>query len=425
MQWAYNWMLQACLHSEDPPSLPPPSSASSTATPVPTSCVGVTPSQLETALSAQTDTIQAMLTALKTDILNVVATNTALHSSTNEILTAIADISCGGSTTPTPPPDPNAGYAVVNGTQYAKLQDAANAVPTGGTVTIHGEMRDQNATAGFARSCTIIGTAGAKLTWTLGTTVNMALGKGLIVCSGLGQTYLVDGIELTGARVASLNGAGVRGDGAAQITVQNCNIHDNENGVLSIANIQFYYGNTFKNNGNGAGNTHGIYVSSGNVAEVTAEGNTFYANREGNQFKSRAKKNTFRRNMVAELDGACSWQVDMSNGGDVLIEKNVIEQGPNAANRNLVSYAPEGLLADGRINALAFRDNILINDHSLEAWGLDIRNQPATVELVRNTFVGLFAAHVVNGTLDGTNLIYADRAAAGYAAYPFLPGVPV
>jgi hypothetical protein len=341
----------------------------------------------------------------------------AIEAAKDEVLEAIAAI-------PTAPPA-STGYARVNGVQYADLRQAALAVADGGVVEIYGVMRDLNASAGFLNGCTIRGmTPDAKLEWTLGTAERMAFGKGLIVCAGAGKTYVVEDLELCGARVTDKNAAGVRGDQAASVTVQNCNVHDNENGVLSIADRLFLYGNTFKNNGNSAGNAHGVYVNSTAVLEAVAEGNTFSAALVGNQFKSRAKRTVFRQNIVAELDGACSWQVDFSNGGEVICEKNVIEQGPNAQNRNMVSYAPEGLPADGRVNALAFNDNWMINDHALEAWGLNIFNLPSTLEIARNTFVGQFASYVVNATIDATNLTHANRAAAGLAAYPVLPGVP-
>jgi hypothetical protein len=406
---AYDLLFTAAL--EGAPDVPnPPVTGTATTTPS-ISCVGVTYDQLLGALAA-----------LKTDILNVVATNVALQSAKNEILAAIEDISCGS--TVTPAPDPNAGYAMVGTVKYTDLRQAALAVPDGGVVEIYGEMRDLNGSAGFLNGCTIRGmTPDAKLNWTLGTSERMAFGKGLIVCAGAGKTYLVENLELCGARVTDANGAGVRGDGAASVTVQNCNIHDNENGVLSVAANQFYYGNTFSNNGVSSGQAHNVYAGTG-AEQVIAEGNTFNAAIAGNQFKSRAKQTVFRRNRVAELAGACSWQVDIPNGGDVLIEKNVIEQGPNASNRNMISYGPEGLPADGRVNALVFNDNWVINDHALDAWGLNIFNAPSTLEIARNTFVGQFAAYVQNGTMDTTNLTHADRAAAGLAAYPALPEVP-
>ena len=400
--------------------LPPPDPISGSGTSIPTSCVGATPAQL----SLARDQIIATVVNAKDQVLaalpdvSALATKADLSAATTQILAAIAIISA------TPPA--TSGFATVDGTQFAKLQDAANAVTSGGTVLIHGEMKDQNASAAFPVSCNIVGTASGKLTWTLGTSVNMAFGKGLIVCSGLNQTYLVDGLELNGARVSSANGAGVRGDGAAQITVQNCNIHDNEDGVLSVANVQFYYGNTFKNNGNASGGGHNLYVNSTTVAEVTAEGNTFYTALVGNQFKSRAKKTTFRHNTVAELDGACSWQIDIPNGGDVLIEKNVVEQGPNAQNRNMISYGPEGLTADGRVNSLSVLDNIIVNDHAQVAWGINIWPAaiPESLDVSGNTWVGPFAAYVVNGTMDGTNVTYPDRVSAGLGVYPVIPGVP-
>jgi hypothetical protein len=400
---------------EDAQSLPPPGPISGSGT------LCASPADL----TLMRDQLLAAITSAKQQILAAMPTSFAtladLNAAKVEILTAIADISCSTTTTP----DPSAGYAMVGGAKYTDLRQAALAVPAGGVVEIYGVMRDLNGSAGFLNGCTIRGmTPDAKLEWTLGTAERMAFGKGLIVCAGAGKTYLIEGLELTGARVTDKNGAGIRADEAASVTVQNCNFHDNENGVLSIADRLFLYGNTFKNNGNSAGTSHGVYVNSPSVLEAVAEGNTFYTALVGNQFKSRAKRTVFRRNTVAELDGACSWQIDISNGGDVLIEKNVIEQGPNAQNRNMVSYAPEGLPADGRVNALVFNDNWMINDHALDAWGLNIFSLPSTLEIARNTFVGQFAAYVANATMDATNLTHADRAAAGLAAYPALPGVP-
>jgi hypothetical protein len=69
------------------------------------------------------------------------------------------------------------------------------------------------------------------------------------------------------------------------------------------------------------------------------------------------------------------------------------------------------------------QDNIVINDHT-NADGINLFNQPDSLTITRNTFVGTFGRYVVNATMDSTNLTHADRAAAGLAAYPFLPEVP-
>jgi hypothetical protein len=424
--WAFNWMLQVPQGPGGPPL--PPSSGTSTSTPS-FSCTGVTYDQLLGALAA-----------LKTDILNVVATNSALYSVRNEILAAIANIpppsvDCATSAELTAakdeiiaaigsPPDPNAGYAMVGGAKYTDLRQAALAVPDGGVVEIYGVMADLNGSAGFLNGCTIRGmTPDAKLEWTLGTAERMAFGKGLIVCAGAGKTYVVENLELCGARVTEKNGAGVRADQAASVTVQNCNLHDNENGILSIAGNLLIYDSTFKDNGNSLGNAHGVYATSGTL-DLIAERNTFYTAIVGNQFKSRSKKTTFRQNTVAELDGVCSYQIDLSNGGDVLIEKNVIEQGPNGnKNWNIIAYGPEGLTADGRVNSLTVQNNIILNDYS-NADGINIFAQPTSLLITGNTFVGPFQNYVVDGTLDATNNTHANRAAAGLAAYPALPGVP-
>jgi hypothetical protein len=356
----------------------------------------------------------AILAAASADKSAVLA---ALSATKAEILAAISAIQI-------PAPSPSTGYVKIGAVQYDSLAVAAAEAGAGALVEIYGELRDLDASAAFLNSCDIVGmTPDAKLNWTLGTSQRMAFGKGHIVCAGAGQTYVVENLELTGARVTSLNGAGVRGDNAALITVRNCNIHDNEAGVLSIATAQRYFGNTFKDNGNSG--SHHIYANLASVDDVLIEGNTFYTAKVGNQIKSRAKKTVIRQNTIAELDGSCSWQIDISNGGDVLIEKNVIEQGPSASNRNMISYGPEGVPVDGRVNALVVSGNVLINDNPQVAWGVNIFNQPtAAPQITGNTFVGPFDQYVVNGALDATNVTFASRADAGFAAYPALPGVP-
>jgi hypothetical protein len=442
--WAFNPLLFQALLSGTPEEPPLPSSGTGTTTPS-FSCTGVTYDQLLGALAA-----------LKTDILNVVATNNALSSVRNELLAAIAGINptgdwakpadlealktellaainaprtliVGGSA---PPPPAAQGYVKIGAVQYDKLSDAAAEIVPGSVVEIYGHLKGLAATAAFLKSCDIVGmTPDAWLEWDLGITERMAFGKGLIVCNGIGNVYTVSNIRLSGARTSDANGAGVRGDQVSSITLQNCNIHDNENGILSLADVHSFIGNTFADNGNAWGTAHHIYVSffSDIVPSlVTATGNIFLAAKVGNQFKSRAKKTIFSHNLVAELDGSCSWQMDFSNGGEVLVEKNVIEQGPNAQNRNMVSYAPEGLPADGRVNTLAFNDNVVINDHAQNGWMVNIVNQPTTIEAERNIIVGPFAAYLFNGpALATSNAVYLDRAAAGFAAYPFLPEVPV
>jgi hypothetical protein len=427
VEWNYNPLLQSALADA---VLEPEPTASGTSTPIPTptSCVGVTLDQFNVALADLRAFIFTELADVRSDIVNAIppaqpvqdcATSADLTAAKDDILSAIANISVT-------PPAPS-GYAKVGSTQFAKLADAAIAVSVGGIVEIYGEILDLNASAAFLKSCTIRGmTPDAKLNWTLGTSERMAFGKGLIVCNGTGNTYLIENLELTGARVVDRNGAGVRADEGTVITVRNCNIHDNENGVLAISDsVVIQAGCIFKDNGNSSGSGHGIYINSPTVNEVTIEDSTFYAALIGNQIKSRAKKTTVRYNTVAELDGHCSWQIDISNGGEVLIDKNVIEQGQAPDNWNMISYGPEGLTADGRINTLTVTDNIIINDHANAVGILIFGNSLPTSYLIdRNTFVGPFDNYAVNATLGPNTTIFATRAAAGYAPFPFLPQVP-
>lgn len=355
--------------------------------------------------------IEAAIAASNRDIISAIA------NAKQELLTAISTISV---------PSSSSAYAMTGGTKFSTLQEAADAVVPGGIVEISGELKNEAASAAFTKSCEIIGKNAAKLTWTLGTTVRMAWGKGLIVCSGNGNSFSVKNIELSGAKVTDRNGAGVRCDpGVTSLTVSDCNIHDNENAVLSAAKTQIFVNNTVKNNGNSAGSSHNFYIQDG-CDLVTFENNKIYAAIVGNQIKSRAKNTVIRRNVIAELDGSCSWQIDIPIGGIVLVENNVIEQGPNSQNWNLMSYAPEGLMTPP--GNITFKNNILINDFVDGGCAVNIFRFPEWALWTNNIFIGKYEPLIqspIEQVLDSSNKIFADRVAAGLSAYPFLPTLPV
>src|SRR6185436_16623544 len=72
-------------------------------------------------------------------------------------------------------------------------------------------------------------------------------GKGIWVIQGANTT--VENIELSGAKVPDLNGAGIRQEGAG-LVVRNCVFHDNEDGILSGSGGEILIeGSEFANNG--------------------------------------------------------------------------------------------------------------------------------------------------------------------------------
>jgi Right handed beta helix region len=163
-------------------------------------------------------------------------------------------------------------------------------------------------------------------------------GKGIFVISGNNVT--VDGVMLKGARVADLNGAGIRFEGIG-LTVRNVQFIDNENGILSSAspNSKILIENSlFESNGNcvnpnGCG--HGIYI--GAAASLTVRNSKFITTRQGHHIKSRATNTIVDGSIIDDRDtGTASYDVQLAAGGDGSITNNQITKGPRSENKGAV-----------------------------------------------------------------------------------------
>ena len=121
----------------------------------------------------------------------------------------------------------------------------------------------------------------------------------------------IDNFELSGAAFdggtgdGDSNGAGIRHQGM-NLTVKNCYIHDNQDGILGapltagtgtvlIENTEFY------NNGAGDGYTHNIYL--GDYATATVEYSWSHHSVVGHLLKSRAYVNYVLYNRLSDEMG--------------------------------------------------------------------------------------------------------------------------
>jgi len=226
---------------------------------------------------------------------------------------------------------------------------------------------------------------------------NSAQDKGIWVIQGNDVT--VDSMEFSGASVSDANGAGIRFEGT-NLTVTNSSFHDDENGILEgmvnpdsdivIKDSLFYHC------GAGDGQSHNFYI--GQVRSLTVTGSYMWGANVGNEMKSRAATNTIIGNLIDDADSQASWSVDLPNGGQSLIAGNVIIQGPNSQNSNLVNYGQEGF-ATGYSHELWVVNNTFVNkmDH-----GTFLMLQPGSnANVVNNLFVG-------DGTLANQTLTSED-----------------
>ena len=62
----------------------------------------------------------------------------------------------------------------------------------------------------------------------------------------------------------------------------------------------------------------------------------------GHEIKSRALTTTITNSRIYDLNSTASLSIDLPNGGNALIQNNVIEQGPNSENHKIIDYGEEG-----------------------------------------------------------------------------------
>ena len=218
-------------------------------------------------------------------------------------------------------------------------------------------------------------------------TKNIANGKGIFVLSNASGAVTFERLELSGARVVDDNGAGIRAQGA-EVVVRDCYFHDNQNGILGgapgkakvlIEHSEFY------RNGDGSGQTHNVYISSG-TAELTFRYNYSHAVKEGHLLKSRADVNYILYNRLVDEDGDGSAVIDLPEGGRSYVIGNLLQQGSKASNTGRVVWYNLESPTNPELE-LYFVNNTVVNDNAkttnfIQSGGLD------KLVLKNNLFVG-------------------------------------
>ncbi|MCB1971371.1 MAG: right-handed parallel beta-helix repeat-containing protein [Geminicoccaceae bacterium] len=232
--------------------------------------------------------------------------------------------------------------------------------------------------------------------------------KGLWVVSGRNVT--IEGIELSGCKVSDHNCAGVRAEGA-DLTLRDVHFHHNEMGLLVS---QDFTGNLlidrseFNDNGvdyesYGIQPGHNIYMGRG--GRLTVQGSYIHNPIAGHNIKSRADETVILYNRIEDGEGGNgSYQIDISEGGKVLIEGNIIRQGPLADNHSIIAFGAE---SSNRANSsLELIHNTIINDFGT---GIFLRNDsPVVATVVNNLFLG--AGELTIGAADEAGNVRVDEA---------------
>ena len=268
---------------------------------------------------------------------------------------------------------------------YKKVQDAVAAAQSGDTIEVDpGDYVDDISVIQVG-DLTIRGVGGARPH--LKATQPPPNKKGILVIpDGVGPVT-IEHLELSGSRISEgdgNNGAGIRAQGT-ELTVRDCYIHDNQNGILSNGSLMTIEYNELAHNGE-AGYEHNVYVSGGTPKLVFRGNYSHHANR-GYTLKSRADENHILYNrLMEEADGNGSGLIDLPQGGLSYVIGNLIQKGPGADNKNrIILYKGEG---DTNPDLRLFvSHNTFVNDGAAGATFLDVV-QATEVMVGNNLFVG-------------------------------------
>lgn len=179
-------------------------------------------------------------------------------------------------------------------------------------------------------------------------------GKGIFVVKG--NYCTIENIDFRNAKCLSHNGAGVRQEGS-NVTIRHCRFEANEMGILGgglttlpnstyiIEYCEFLNGGSVAN----PGYQHNIYIN--HIDSFIFRYNWSYdAIAEGHELKSRANHTYILYNRISNISSIDSRNIDIPNGGTAIIMGNIIEQGQNSSNSNMVAYGMEGCSNPGPQN---------------------------------------------------------------------------
>lgn len=364
--------------------------------------------------------------AQKADLAGLVSKNDISQLATKADITALAAKIVSGTITPPTTTVTKGVYINSLSSPETDIASAASAYNPGDTIYITKDTDNQGAafTKGSVNVVGVLKPDGSrpKMTWSAGTAQRLPWGKGIFdfESGNLVVDIVVKNLELSGAVLdpgQGGNGAAVRiPDGANSFTIDNCYVHDCNNGILGAAKTTTITNSKFERNGAGPGQdgrTHNIYLSA--FCDNAVINDCFFgAVNMGNITKSRAKATTYSRCVFDSTGADGSYLIDLPNGGNVVVQNCVLNKSTGQSQRYILSYGVEGLPVDGRVNVYEFKQNIVL----AEEFAHFINAAPgSTCNFHDNKIVGNIDALV------GTNQVFVDRVTAGLPANG-LPALP-
>jgi hypothetical protein len=154
------------------------------------------------------------------------------------------------------------------------------------------------------------------------------------------------------------------------------------------------YGCRFTGNGGGCGHTHSLYVS-GALKSAVVMNSSFERTHVGHHVKSRAAETRIENCYFgADYFGTTSCEIDVPNGGDVLVKCNQFIKGRGAMSRKFISFCAERPLHEER--RLVVESNIFIS-HVRLSVAVCNHALSASAMLRNNAFEGVLLALLGRG----------------------------
>ena len=188
-------------------------------------------------------------------------------------------------------------------------------------------------------------------------------GKALFITAG--NNITIRNLTLTRARVPDMNGAGIRAEGE-NLTIDHVRFINDQDGILSAPqpNGKFLIRDSeFIRNGTceGGACAHGIYI--GPSALLRVERTRFFETKQGHHIKSRAQETEVIDCDIADgPNGTASYEIEVPNGGGVMVRGNHIQKGPKAENHT-------GAVVIGAEGVTQRTPQILVENNTFEVDG--------------------------------------------------------
>lgn len=199
------------------------------------------------------------------------------------------------------------------------------------------------------------------------------------VPGNLNVSLTLSGLDISGAvndathpaSIGGDNGAGILFEsGNGNLVVDNCHIHNNEDGLLAGSTTAASLNGmtvTIRNSEidhNGLpptdprfGYDHNIYINTLN--QFTMTGSYSHDAQGGHEIKTRALNNDIENNRIFDGTAPASYEIDFADGGNNIVKNNIIVKGLDSPQKSMIDFGGEGTYAG---SSLEIDGNIFVGD---------------------------------------------------------------